>query len=602
MMRAGSMGRRVSMRRGGQAALLAMAAVLSGCGPNGARSASNTPEELGQTLPTAPAETASPWSPDGVVFPSCTRQSQCSLMDASGNRLPDFEANTLGPVGTTGWATFEDETGSGLVSISGEIRRLPERATIHAIQGERLVVEMDERFGLMSVDLEWILPAEAIAIRALEPDMFEVETLNGRQVVDAMGVVVLTLEAGRVEVVFGDHIVVSRGRRKAESSALHDRTGRLRIAMRAGRIFVLGADRVALPVEGQSYLLADADGTPLSDRHYKQIMAFRAGLAAAQTEQGWGYLDRDGNIAIAPQYRVVGHFNGDSAPVKRGDSVDLIDRSGRMIAENIAAELYTSRVFRSDPPLETGDGLRILRPYWKDGVQLHDSRGAEIGPVQDHITRLGEAGYFQFETDNGKGLMFGGRVITPADYDAIRPRDGYFEAEVAGAVWALSMDGRRLGHSADDVKAVRAARRRDNGGMIALVCEGSTTPYRSPVGAITGQSQSRAPIHRDRFDVLIAPDWSLAAIQSARSQTRDAEGKAHGTRSFVSRSSYTLYPRLEVRPDRLIIETGGQSLSINRQTSEYSWGSMMSDISAGRCRPTQWSGWFPKRELQESTP
>ncbi len=66
-------------------------------------------------------------------------------------------------------------------------------------------------------------------------------------------------------------------------------------------------------------------------------------LAVAQSaDEKWGYLDRNGDWAIPPQFRWAGEFRGDCAEAELAEGGSaLIDRSGRVVAR-IQGSLYTA--------------------------------------------------------------------------------------------------------------------------------------------------------------------------------------------------------------------------------------------------------------------
>lgn len=64
---------------------------------------------------------------------------------------------------------------------------------------------------------------------------------------------------------------------------------------------------------------------------YRNTLPFAEGLIGVETEDGWGFIDCDGEIVIRPQYRWVSKFTESRAEVESDSGMGLIDRSGRYI-------------------------------------------------------------------------------------------------------------------------------------------------------------------------------------------------------------------------------------------------------------------------------
>lgn len=100
-------------------------------------------------------------------------------------------------------------------------------------------------------------------------------------------------------------------------------------------------------------------------------------LLAASTGELYGYLDRNGNWAVRPQFQWAGEFRGDCAEVtlEEGGSA-LIDRSGRVVV-HIQGHQYTASdrngtVYYLDRAWDEGDGTITA---------IYDSKGR---PLPDH--------------------------------------------------------------------------------------------------------------------------------------------------------------------------------------------------------------------------
>lgn len=160
--------------------------------------------------------------------------------------------------------------------------------------------------------------------------------------------------------------------------------------------------------EGGSWLLNALTGQVRSLPQVGDCWGWPSGdpLAAAQSvDEAWGYLDRNGDWAIPPQFGWAGAFEGDCAMVERaGGGYALIDRTGRTVVENT-------------PWLNSCQSAAGERFYleleWNGGTQtvgaVYDSDGR---PLADHPLRGREVEY----VSGGVATREGG-VMTFWDYD-----------------------------------------------------------------------------------------------------------------------------------------------------------------------------------------
>lgn len=64
---------------------------------------------------------------------------------------------------------------------------------------------------------------------------------------------------------------------------------------------------------------------------YRNSLAFSEGLIAIETDDGWGYINCEGDIVIQPQYHWVSQFCESRAEVETASGMGLIDKSGHYI-------------------------------------------------------------------------------------------------------------------------------------------------------------------------------------------------------------------------------------------------------------------------------
>lgn len=64
---------------------------------------------------------------------------------------------------------------------------------------------------------------------------------------------------------------------------------------------------------------------------YRNTLGYAEGMIGVETEDGWGFIDYDGNIIIRPQYRWVSKFVESRAEVETENGMGLIDKEGNYI-------------------------------------------------------------------------------------------------------------------------------------------------------------------------------------------------------------------------------------------------------------------------------
>lgn len=79
--------------------------------------------------------------------------------------------------------------------------------------------------------------------------------------------------------------------------------------------------------------LLNVDGELLGGSRFEMVKGLSEGLIPVQRAGKWGYLDKEGNFAIAPQFDFADPFREGRAVVHTGDSFAIISRDGEVISE-----------------------------------------------------------------------------------------------------------------------------------------------------------------------------------------------------------------------------------------------------------------------------
>jgi hypothetical protein len=101
-------------------------------------------------------------------------------------------------------------------------------------------------------------------------------------------------------------------------------------------------------------------------RRFERAMNFSEGLAAVGLDGRYGYIDKRGEMVIAPRFDLAGEFSQGLAEVALGDKVGVIDRDGNLVVPAMfrRAVPFTRDVVlaaegvRRMPPGMVGDGVR----------------------------------------------------------------------------------------------------------------------------------------------------------------------------------------------------------------------------------------------------
>lgn len=89
---------------------------------------------------------------------------------------------------------------------------------------------------------------------------------------------------------------------------------------------------VARVCRGEEWFLINVEGHNFSNQRFQDLERFSEGIAAAKSNGLWGYIDKNANWVIEPQFDNAGYFQSSNtgAVMSQGDYI-WINRSGKMI-------------------------------------------------------------------------------------------------------------------------------------------------------------------------------------------------------------------------------------------------------------------------------
>lgn len=84
----------------------------------------------------------------------------------------------------------------------------------------------------------------------------------------------------------------------------------------------------------EQYGYMDKDGNMAIEFQYTEARAFYEGLAAIKISDSWGFIDTKGNTAISPRYIEAGNFGDGMVPVRQNTNTwGYANKSGQMVIE-----------------------------------------------------------------------------------------------------------------------------------------------------------------------------------------------------------------------------------------------------------------------------
>ena len=162
---------------------------------------------------------------------------------------------------------------------------------------------------------------------------------------------------------------------------------------------------IKVRIDGQWGYINEEGQLAIANR-YQAVDEFSEGLSAVKLIGKWGYINRSENLVVQPQYDEAGAFYGGLALIRKGNSYGMIDRNGQFVL----SDQYSTIKRFDDYILLESDGL----------FGLADASGRLVrSPQYDRIVAL-DKGYFQVEKGPLKGVInLKGLDVIPLAYENI---------------------------------------------------------------------------------------------------------------------------------------------------------------------------------------
>lgn len=126
------------------------------------------------------------------------------------------------------------------------------------------------------------------------------------------------------------------------------------VVYRNERLFVL---------EGEQYTMITSSGEPVGEDYYDDVcIFFDTTYAAVKIDGKWGFVDKDGNMVIQPQFQEARSFSNGMAAVKQNGQWGFVDMQGEMV---ITPQFDQTKDFNAQGCVFVfdGDEWRLLRLY-----------------------------------------------------------------------------------------------------------------------------------------------------------------------------------------------------------------------------------------------
>ena len=170
--------------------------------------------------------------------------------------------------------------------------------------------------------------------------------------------------------------------------AINER-GDIKISLRdtqSVRVFIEGLAAIAIVKKGKLlWGFIDKDGNEVVKPQYQAVSDFRLGLAAVQDSEGkWGYINLRGESMIACQYEKALTFNDKGhAIVKTPNGYYIIDRKGTIIQSHAYDEMLPDKLWYM---VRSGDkwgwcdetGKCVIQPAFQDIRPFGDGNLAPV--------------------------------------------------------------------------------------------------------------------------------------------------------------------------------------------------------------------------------
>jgi hypothetical protein len=208
------------------------------------------------------------------------------------------------------------------------------------------------------------------------------------------------------------------------------------------------ADRIVVRCDNLYELCGLRDwqtGEPVGPQNYKTIERFREGLAAAVFEEKYGYINKNGELAIPEKFDDAGRFIHGLAPVVVDDKVAIIDKSGKFIVPPrfVRAYVLSGQVIAGYDGNWNGDSIT----YQIDSIELDiTEQGAGLYHIQHGWLTEQVYGFEDYINVGASDLIWASISVDGDDLFGLM--------RIADGSWVIEPSFREVIHVDDDDRPV----------------------------------------------------------------------------------------------------------------------------------------------------
>lgn len=321
-----------------------------------------------------------------ALFPHCLGDKQCGAVDKTGAwKIPPVhidlivEQDFIVVPENEEWSKFAfldatgQKLGGGDYSINIEEEVPVAEGLLPVIAGGKMGYA--DRTGAL------VIPATFDEAFAFQEGLASVVAGGRNLFIDKTGNTIVTVPEGIDDVGFFSKHGAVVGRQG--TYGLLGRDGAFVFEPRFPTLYADGPILVGL--EGDRLGIVGPTGEWVSPTDFQSIGSFSNGVAPAEKEGKWGFIDTCGNWKIEPQYDLAAGFDGGPGRVKIGDKWGLIDQAGKEIV----------------PPtfFHVSDGI------WIDGLISYSPDEEKYGIIDTTGKIVIEARYDSIEPIGGGVLL-----------------------------------------------------------------------------------------------------------------------------------------------------------------------------------------------------
>lgn len=136
----------------------------------------------------------------------------------------------------------------------------------------------------------------------------------------------------------------------------------------------------------------DREGNMVIEPQYHAAWNFHEGLAAVKVDWARGYIDREGKYVVELKYQYAGPFRDGKAKVMLDDVWEYIDHEGKKVGDAEPEKMVDDTVAPEEPtPMAKGkkfgyvdaEGKFVIKPKFIQAKPFSEGRAAVLVEIKD---------------------------------------------------------------------------------------------------------------------------------------------------------------------------------------------------------------------------